>query len=515
MNTFLAQAFARTLALRSGIVLMLLCSLLTIPNLRAQDETQVPLDRDGNIFVITGEMAREYNLFPDYPNLTDARLFQRKDSSFVLELTQMLTGMPQRTRLEMDIWKVLELRNRISDATMMRRVDGELRMSDWQKTSLILGNTLLGFSYGLLASSITQSRSTPFSVASVALPIAFGGSTFWATQQPWFNLVSAQMLESGIVIGALHGVALNFVIGGVRADQTLLAISMAGMSVAEAAGGVFLADKLGWNYGQSSVVTSMGVSGLVSGLGLTYFAGSFAQPQSEAVRTIGAAALLGSGAGWYAGHLLATGNASWANGDGEVFTMPSALGLILPFSIALLNPAISNTSAADGNVLVGASLAAHLGGYALGSLLVKDKDFTLQQGRTIDQFTSIGLLPGMLIGLSISRGDGWRYMPLLSVIGGATGFAIGYAMTAPQAALQAQDNATRRTGQTLLPRETTWLDEFAASDFMRNTDVQFTPLGLAGFAVPGLLPLGASMPILSVRHTFAVPKTAHERGGER
>lgn len=527
-------------------VLLLLC-VLCVPYLahaqsspqgasaKTSAEIQAPFDKDGKLWIITEEMERQYGFFPKYRNVIDARLFQLPDSSFVLELTQLVGSVPENTRIPLSLVELVNLRNTVSDALQrgqMSQPQGgffgggnfarpldERNLGDWEKTSLVISATTLGLSYGFLTDALSFSGSNPSffpaaGVATIAAPIAFGGGALWAVSQPWFTRSSSLMLLNGISSGFVHGLAGYLVV----ADQQQIegrALGVSGIlgSLIESGLTLRLPETLNLNYGQTSLLTNMGSSTILTGALAAVALGAFnpdaqGNLNSNALRLTAAASLLGSAGGYFLGYRLGQSQ-NIAPGDAIVFEAPSSIALLVPISTLLL-PQVTQTFP-DLRLYAGLTVGAQALGYVLGNELIRNKDFTFDHGRQINQAVSLGVTLGLIPLYAGLNGDAARYAPLLMAAGGAVGFTIAYINCSKQA--EQFDKARRAsTGeQSLLPEEIpesrthSWFESLA-----RHTDVRFSPLGMAGFVHPALSLVGANTPIVSVRTQLGAMEREHE-----
>jgi hypothetical protein len=147
----------------------------------------------------------------------------------------------------------------------------------------------------------------------------------------------------------------------------------------------------------------------------------------------------------------------------------------------------------------------------LGNELIRNKDFTFDQGRQINQAVSLGVTVGLIPLYAGVNGTLARYAPLLMAAGGAVGFTIAYANCSKQAELYDKARRSSTGAQSLLQEEVpesrtkSWFESLA-----RHTDVQFSPLGLAGVVSPALSLIGAATPIVSVRTHIGAMEREHE-----
>lgn len=500
-------------------------------------EIQAPFDKDGKLWIITEEMERQYGFFPQYRNVIDARLFQLPDSSFVLELSQLIGSIPENTRVRLSLVELVDLRNRVSDALQRGQLSSggglfganfarpldEVRLNDVEKLSLVLSMTTVGLSYGFLSDALifqggfsNPSFSPAFGTTTIAAPIAFGGGALWAVNQPWFTRSSSLMMLNGISSGFLHGIAGYFLVANQNAiEGRAIGISGIAGSLIEAGATLRLPEALNLSYGQTSMMVSMGGSTFLTGAMASIALGAFSidsrgNLSPDALRWTALSSLVGSVGGYFLGYHLGQVQ-HIAPGDDIVFESPASFLSLVPFSLAL--PSFLNSNALpDFRLLSGATIGAQALGYLLGNALIQNKDFTFDQGRQINQAASLGATLGLIPLYAGIRTDFALYAPLLSSLGGAVGFTIGYLSTAKQA--EANDKVRRASASPSTSLETDESEERGTSWFERfvyHTDMKFSPLGLFGVANPAFGVLGATTPIVSIQTNLgALEREANE-----
>jgi hypothetical protein len=516
---------------------------------QATQERQIAFTIEETLFVITAELETQLNLFPEYPGLVEARLFQKvvepekarsaqaQDSLFVLEVVQSLFGRSERTRVPLTAAQMQDLRARVSAAlATMPTQDPELSLSDWEKTFTALNTGFIGLAYGLFADASNMSALRPVPAPSVGAatlltPLAFAGGTIWATSQPWFSLASLPMLNNGVLMGFLHGASIAVMLAqpqnGASAMYTTV-LSGIGGSVAESAFGMIAANNAGLNFGETTLLTACGASGFGVGVLSSALAGAFSG-SFDYIRLGFGASLAASAGGYLLGNSLRYGQ-HIANGDGLVMTAPAQIAALLPFSVLLTNA--RNSTSEDLRTTGWLTLATHVGGYALGSALISNKDFSLGQGRAINQLMGLGALPGLALLVASQNSEITNAAPLIAVLGSAVGFGIGYSQQAVQAQRQAAERNQRSGAPKLFPSRSgltpalhdelaefaLWQREAEDTPFTRwltraaeRTDVQFSPLGLVGVVSPALVPAGVSLPLVQIRHTFGAPATSQKQ----
>ena len=508
-------------------------------------ETQVPFDKEGKVWIITEEMERRHRFFPAYRNIIDARLFQLPDSTFVVELTQLIGDVPEYKRRRLSLTELVELRNRVSDALQnpaassapgsgqnggwfgggmgFAQVLDEVNLNEWEKTSLVLQATTLGLGYGFITDALQFSTGNPafigsFGATTLIAPIAFGGGTLWAVSQPWFTRSSGLMLNNGLSSGFLHGIAAYLTVADpLSINGGAMGFSGLAGSALEAGATLRLPEELNLGYGQTSMMVNMGANAFLTGalaavgLGAFDMQGGFVD--FSGLRITAASALLGSAGGYFLGYRLGQGQHISA-GDDIVFENPARWALFLPLSVALL----PSGDFPDLRLVAGASVAAEALGYLLGNELIKNKDFSFDQGLQINQAVSLGVTAGLIplyAGLST---DILRYAPIISVLGGAVGFALSYG----GAVIQAETNDKERRAREGAPGamrtslDANGEDEFSPYQspslfdrYARRVKMEFSPLGIASMASATLGIPGFAAPLVTVRADIGAMEQEH------
>jgi hypothetical protein len=512
-------------------------------------ETQVPFDKEGKVWIITEEMERRHRFFPSYRNVIDARLFQLPDSSFVVELTQLVGNAPEYKRRRLSLVELVDLRNRVSDAlqnpaaapqmgggfgqsgglfgggfSFAQPLD-EVNLTEWEKTSLVLSATTLGLAYGFFADALQFSSGSAsilpgFGATTLIAPLAFGGGSLFAVSQPWFTRSSGLMLGNGLSAGFLHGIAAYLTVADPQSIQGG-ALGFSGLvgSALEGSLTLRLPEELNLRYGQTSMMVNMGSASVLTGALAAVALGAFDAPSGapdlSGVRITAASSLLGSAGGYFLGYRLGQGQ-HIAAGDDIVFENPARLAMFVPLSLALL----PGFDFPDLRLIAGATIAAEAAGYFLGNQLIANKDFSFDQGLQINQAVSLGTTVGLIplyAGLST---DVLRYAPVLSILGGAVGFVLSYVGVAKQAEINDKERRARE-GASGGGQKTSFLFGDDREDLLdqsppswahryaRHIRMEFSPLGIASMASATLGMPWLAAPLVSVRADIGAIEREH------
>jgi hypothetical protein len=450
------------------------CALIAPTGLRAQ-EIQVPLDENGRIHLVTVELARRLGLFTDVTGFTEARLFQRPDSTFILEITSTRRGgLLQRDRRPLSGSEAAEFRRDVAARVTARAPSAALDQGG--RTKLLVGSTLLGLGYYGWATAMSFDPDN--SQSAVAIYMVTAAGSFFAplalTRNRTVPDAVATMALWGAMRGPVHGLVVSQ-LADAQSDKTKFAWSVA-VGAAEGIAGGMLAQSLKMTPGHAEVTGVGGDIGLGAGWGIADLAGlndryrlvTVAQPGAGPYsypvkeRTLQSAAILAaSGLGLAGGYLLGR-TGEWTRGDAFVFRNVTAIGGLLGIAVGDLiqQPRVVTESQPGGGSYSyvddgfsrthsGAGLAGTAAGVMLGRALLKGRNFSTGQGT----FLTLGPLAGGLLGVGIAYlatpEKQYNYDPSipyrdpndhseLYLTMGALGAAAGFAAMYPAMARQAR-----------------------------------------------------------------------------
>ncbi len=488
-------------------------------------QQQVSFDYNGKMMRLTWEFEKQFAILRSYPYLHEARLFQTSDTSYTLEASHIVDGKLERELKPLTVQEVARIRYETSEALKSFAMWGnEERTAVWEDWVLGAGTLGWGLVSGLAMDiSYALQRTSPQQTAPLPstwwIPtLAATGAYAWSVNQPWYNRSSAIMWGNGLLQGTAHGWALYLLFASQATNVGDLFLAGTVFGGVEAVAGMSLAHLFDFTAAQSQMITALGGSGLYVGLLSQFAAGNNFRsiPGNNIARIVGVSTLLGSAAGMWIGNEIGT-SPSITGGDAVVFTTPASIVGSAPLSILS-----ASQSATSVQVASGLTIGAIVGGHFLGNALVREKDFSFLQGRIINLTSGIGgyLLTYFLNGAitrALVNGQAAQAQSLqltqaiASLVGGIAGFTIPYLVYAKEAEEQHQHRLTAIGAQAnaRFPRhilsEQTWLENLAA-----NTDVQFSPLGLAGVVHPALSLIGATTPIVSIRTHVGAMEREHE-----
>ncbi len=412
--------------------LLLAGSVLAAPDVAAQ-ETQVPIDDDGKVQVITADLERKLKLFPDYPAFREARLFQLPDSSFVLEITQEPGGRLTRTRVTMDPAGVRDLRHRVTLG--LREAAPEAVLDQSGRTKLLVWTTVLSLGFYGPAAPIALDVDDPQGAVGLYMLSAGAGFIvpFLATRHTPVTEAGAVLGTYGATRGILHGSLAAYLFSRDPSDRGFVAGALVG-GVTEGIVGFTVANGGHMTAGTAELTGVGSDVGLGFGLGVAHLAGWFDEDPFYAQRSYAAAtasALVSMAGGTGLGYALSR-TEPYTRGDAFFLRNAGILGAHIGVAVAdAANPDGTQDKLYSGRAIAGGVL-----GLVAGQRLVHGRDFTTAQGT----FGTLGQIAGGLVGLGLgyllSSENGDNSTVLLA--GSAAGAGLGYALMYHSFARQAK-----------------------------------------------------------------------------
>lgn len=377
-------------------------------------ETAVPLDSSGKIFVITTELENKLGLFPDYPGFLEARMYQGSDGSYVLEVLEQTDSSIVRKRIPQTHHQVVELRKQVSIAISQRSPQSMFDQSG--RGGLIVNSAILsaGF-YGWSVPVATEAdgsgaAATYFFVTALGVLIPY-----FASENANVTRATAMMDFYGGSRGIAHGVALYYATDP-RIDSERAPYGWATLvSIGERLALNQWAAKTNMTEGKAAVIGVCGDFGL--GLSAALAAGHDlwnGKHQSEA----GTLVLGGSLAGMIAGTQLAD-HGHYTRGDAYVLRGVGILGAAIPAAIA-------DATDQNGKTVADLAIAGSVLGLGVGDYLLRNRDFTNAQGLTV-LFVEFGVATLATAAVIAGEPNDSAPFSMAAAFGGAAGFALGYA----------------------------------------------------------------------------------------
>jgi hypothetical protein len=437
-------------------------------------ETQVALDEAGRVMEIDRSLARRAGLFlDDYPELRVVRLYRVDTDSYVLEINLERDGRTVRERVPMTAEEVRQLRARVSAQLAARAAAVAL---DQDGRFLLLGTTtLLGLGYYGWAVPVMLDMDDGRAILATYMITAAGSFVlpFLYTRDRPVTYGMANAGFWGATRGLAGGAYLAWLLDAEASDRTTAALGLAG----SLGGGLAMyewARRTDMSAGDAHVIGNYGDYGHAWALSAMLVA----QPDPE--RVIAASALAGSAAGLVLGARRAP-RLPYTWGDAEIQRGGFYLGMynaLAAWSMFAGDDPGDDAARALGALLIGGSVA----GLHVSDRLLAGHDFTAGQGILVNLGAVAGGLLGAGIGVLVAGDDvdNPRVILGLSALGANAGFGLTYRALSDDA----RRNAERRPPP---------------------VEVGFNPaalFGLIGDERTGPRPVGAPVPLLSVRYRF-------------
>ncbi|HEY3294993.1 MAG TPA: hypothetical protein VGL38_06125 [bacterium] len=391
----------------------------------AQDAL-VPLDSTGKVESITADLQKRLQLFGEYSNFREARLFRLSDTLYVLEVLYRPDSQVIRERKPLTADGVATLRRQVGDNLLKFAPNYGLNQDG--RAQFVRGTTTLALGYyGWAVPAMMDVGSSASAVAGYLLIGSAGYFVpYLTTRNSKITDGMASMAWYGGSRGIAHGMLLDLAISGKNVDTRGLYASGVVVSVAEMLTMLSVADKFNITSGQAALLAFGGDYGFAFGAGAAQLARFYdGSHQREAVGTI----LAAHGAGILMGKLMYDVH-PYTKGDAHVLESVTILGGGVMFAVADM----LGTLDTDGDVFLVTSMLGSVAGFAAGHSLTRHTSFTEGQGSLI----ALGELGGALTGAGIAyiakrgKGDEKAYLGL-AALGGTAGFWLTYKAFAPHA----------------------------------------------------------------------------------
>jgi hypothetical protein len=388
------------------------------------------MDAENKIDVISADLDLRLQLFTEYQNFQEARIFKQNDSTYVLEISYKVDNKLSRYRLPMNLVQYEDFRAKVT----LRLKDEKpmLTINQEGRSEFLTGTTLLALGY--YGWAIPTGFEMNDARANVFIYLTAGGMGFLipyiSTRHSTVTYAMSSLSIWGGMMGIFHGICLYDLLKGDRnvdGNGLLLAGSVASLS--ELIVGYNIAKSTNMEPGKASMISLMGTNGILYGVGLSEM---FNMNNSNNIgwSSLG---LLGSFGGMFVGNAMANSQ-YYTRGDATVVTNTTILGYLVPLSALVVADANnSGKSLWWGLTLSGATL-----GTITGALLVKNEDFTSSHGTYITLSTLAGDLFGSGLGYLISGNNDQNTGKVvfgLGTVGAIAGFAIMYGSLKDEAAV--------------------------------------------------------------------------------
>ncbi len=405
---------------------VLTCTLLILTFLNSSaQELLVPLDREGKITTLIGTTARKLELFNEFDNVLEARLYKAGADMYFLEILYLSDNYPKKDRLQLNEFKVNELRKIVTDAIYEKDISLYLNQEgrpQFLATTAILSLSIWGPSVPILL------ELNKFSDV-VGTWLIFSGVGFLIPYSICANSDItdgiANFASGGGILGTGHGALLSLLIGGKEVSLQGIYTGMLIGSLTELITNYHIAKKNNFSGGKSNVILLYSTVGSIYGI---YFAGAVdflkGFPKKFDAQATAVTVLLTSALGYTLGANIANSQ-NYTEGDVSFKLNSWIIGTLLPASLLVLG---DNKSP---EVYCSLMSLGGVAGLILGNELVKGYDFSKSDGiyNTLATFSG-GLLGTGLGSILSSDVDSFpekiKYAPLFAVIGGGLGYFLTY-----------------------------------------------------------------------------------------
>jgi len=370
-----------------SIILALI--LITISISFAQEQL-THLDEAGKIDVIDSKLNSKIKIFTEYEGFEEAKLYQKQDETYVLEVFYKPNGKSSKTRKDMTKEEVTEMRSNVTAQVKLSSPSSELNQEG--REYMLYGNGIASIYYGLtvpvlLNIDINSNAKTFLGIGMITASAGFA-IPYFASRNSQVSKADGYMAIYGQSRGAIHGFALSIALE-VRDPRLALGTAF-GMSILEGVGGYYLSRENNFSTGTASTMRAMGDFGLVLAPLIAGAAGGLDNNQ-YAPQILGGSVLLGGGLGLFAGKYM-NKNEDFSEGDAYQMVGSGLLGYYVPLSIlSVVNVSVS------GQALFGILAAGNLIGIETGVLMAKKSNLTGSQGR----YVLLGELAGGVFGAGI------------------------------------------------------------------------------------------------------------------
>ncbi|MGB0177256.1 MAG: hypothetical protein ACPF9D_08820, partial [Owenweeksia sp.] len=126
-------------------LLTILFAVLFSSSLLAQEE-QVALDEEGQLEYLNAEKSKRLNLYPQYNNIQEIRLYKDENNSFILEVIYLRDDKRLKVREPLSYEEVQELRQKVSHGLYRQEASGDELNQDG-RTSLIIGSSVVSLAH--------------------------------------------------------------------------------------------------------------------------------------------------------------------------------------------------------------------------------------------------------------------------------------------------------------------------------------------------------------------------------
>jgi len=274
-------------------------------------EVLVAIDEQGKIELIDSQLEKKLNLFQEYENFKEARLFKVSDSAYVLEISCEKEKKLTRTRLPLNAREVEELRKKVTERIQTKSPEAALDQEG--RTKLISGS--LSLSLGFYYFSAGMGLSLAEAIIGFNLANAYKMSTG-----------TAEVITVGGDFGLGLGLGTSVLLESEKVSYNANILLGSGLGLVA---GKLLADRQPYTRGDALVLQGSGALGAFIPLALV----DMFNTKNE--KTYVAASMFGSVVGLGIGQKLVQGK-DFSTGQGLLVELSELAGGLLGLGFAYL-----------------------------------------------------------------------------------------------------------------------------------------------------------------------------------
>ncbi|OLC06639.1 MAG: hypothetical protein AUH42_05265 [Gemmatimonadetes bacterium 13_1_40CM_70_11] len=374
-----------------GRLLPIAVSCAVVAPVAAQvEERQRPFDAAGRVHVLTPSLAARLgvdSLLPTGPaGYRVLRLYQRADSSYVLEFVYGVGEAERRTRYETSPELVGRLRDAISRRPLAVQVERPFQDG---RAPLIRGSVVLGLGfYGWAVPTLLHADAAGAGTLYLLTASASFFAPYMATQRSDVSRATASLYWYGATRGIGVGLLTAHLVTPDASNHTNLGFAFGGSVLGSTVGALY-GTTTGLSRAEAGAATTLGDLGALAGVNAAFTTGLYGRGSGS--RRGGDAVVLGSlVAGLVLGPPLARREA-YDEGDHHVVTNGALLGMGTATTLLL-------AASVDDDHVTGASLlGGELAGAVAGNLLARRVSLSEGQGT----ITTFAMLSGGLLGAGV------------------------------------------------------------------------------------------------------------------
>ncbi len=245
-------------------------------------EIQIPIDEEGKIEYIDSKLEQKLNLFTEYVNFREARLFQISNSLFVLEIYYRPQEKLFKKRLQFSLEEVSSFQQKVTARIKQQAPQAALDQSG--RTKLIIGNMALSLGYYGWALPVALDFDGDGKLA-VGLYMLTSSAGFFlpfsATKNIPVTNAASNLSFYGGTRGIVHGITLAYLFSKRPSDKSIIGAGML-VSIPEAISGFVIASRSNMSAGTAEVIGVGGDFGIGLGLGAAHLANFYEDNEQSA-----------------------------------------------------------------------------------------------------------------------------------------------------------------------------------------------------------------------------------------